>query len=47
MTRLETPVVGQWNDPDACAYATWLNFTPAGEAAARTDSTEHHLHSQR
>jgi hypothetical protein len=33
-TQLTDRIVGQWTDPDAWEYATWLNLAPAGHAAA-------------
>ena len=40
MQRLADRIIGQWDDPDSWEYATWLNLTPAGEAAARTVPAE-------
>lgn len=34
MEQLTERIVGQWDDPDSWEYATWINLTPAGRAAA-------------
>jgi hypothetical protein len=34
MEQLTERIVGQWADPDSWEYATWLNLTAAGRAAA-------------
>ena len=34
MQQLADRIVGQWADPDAWEYQTWLNLTPAGRKAA-------------